>query len=937
MGSLERQQKPSDSSTESARSDPFPPGTAIARYRVLSFIGSGAMGDVYRAHDRALDREVALKVLPPELTGDRERVRRFAQEARAASALSHPHIVTIHEVGHARPTLSVRPIDEHRPARRTEVHYIAMELIEGQTLREALLGHNHNNVPMPIKRAVELLAQVADGLGKAHGAGIIHRDLKPDNILVANDGYAKIVDFGLAKLIDTSWNPIGADSPTLRALTAHGQLLGTPGYMAPEQISGKTPDPRADIFSFGCILYEAIARVRPFEAESFVDTLYKIMHEEPAPLARHVPDVSPELQPIVMRCLAKDRELRYQSIRDVAADLRAATSSVGHFVSPAPARSDARPMATWKPALLVLAVLAFLGWLMLERKTTAPAVTQSVQRITSDGRALLVAVSANGRYVAYVSKNTKGQTLILKQVSTGAMLTVVPPSPLYHYAGIAFSRDGEQLFFTRYDNDTIGNLHRVSILGGVSQAIIRDIDSRVAISPDGSQLAFVRDDINRATSLLMIANTDGSNVHTLAHFGFADRLLSPVWSPDGTRIMAAQQSKLVEIAFPSGKVRRVDPSVSFDGLRQLAWPEENRVIAAAAKDDGGSHSRLWAIDPSSGETSALTSDLTDLFAPAVSSDGATAALQAIREANVFEVRADGTTKPLTSGVGASNGLSGVALVDGRVVYASSADGRFDLWSLGDGDTRRLTDDPAYESLPTPSPDGSALFYLSSAGGNTTLWRMRPDGSDRRALTSGPRDGDFAVSPDSRSIAFATLDPKTKTWELSTMPAAGGARRVIATRSNILDQVRYSPDGKMILFTGYDNSALRVYRIPAAGGTMQTVVDGRAQGASISPDGTTLAAVGGADGMTGPIELVSLRNGAVKTLAAEGATVRWKPDGSALTYVRDGNLWLLATDGGTSKKLTSFNEGAITDYTWSADGTRAIVAHVTDAVDVVVIR
>jgi Tol biopolymer transport system component len=215
--------------------------------------------------------------------------------------------------------------------------------------------------------------------------------------------------------------------------------------------------------------------------------------------------------------------------------------------------------------------------------------------------------------------------------------------------------------------------------------------------------------------------------------------------------------------------------------------------------------------------------------------------------------------------------------------------------------------------------------------------MRPDGSDRRALTSGPRDGDFAVSPDSRSIAFATLDPKTKTWELSTMPAAGGARRVIATRSNILDQVRYSPDGKMILFTGYDNSALRVYRIPAAGGTMQTVVDGRAQGASISPDGTTLAAVGGADGMTGPIELVSLRNGAVKTLAAEGATVRWKPDGSALTYVRDGNLWLLATDGGTSKKLTSFNEGAITDYTWSADGTRAIVAHVTDAVDVVVIR
>jgi serine/threonine protein kinase len=412
MGPLEKQKR--NSSNEAiapARSEPFPPGTTIARYRLVSLIGSGAMGDVYRAHDRALDREVALKVLPPELTGDRERVHRFAHEARATSALSHPHIVAIHEVGHARPVPSVRPIEE-RPQRIGEVHYISMELIEGTTLREALAS------PSTLRERIDLLTQVADGLAKAHTENILHRDLKPDNILVSRDGYAKIVDFGLAKLIESSWNPNGADSPTLRALTAHGELLGTPGYMAPEQVTGKPLDARADIFAFGCILYEAIAGVRAFEAESFVDTLYKIVHEEPARLD----DAHPALQSIVRRCLEKNREDRYQSIRDVANDLRSWNAGA----SPADREPSRRRIKTFALAALITAlpILAFI----LFKKVPQPPPQPAVRRITSDGRSDFPAISPDARYVAYVTDDAKGKTLWLEQIATGRTLQIAPPS-----------------------------------------------------------------------------------------------------------------------------------------------------------------------------------------------------------------------------------------------------------------------------------------------------------------------------------------------------------------------------------------------------------------------------------------------------------------------------------------------------------------------------
>lgn len=288
------------------------PGSRVAHYRFEERIGAGGMGEVYRAVDLTLERTVALKILPPSLLSDGERVRRFVQEAKSASALNHPHIVTIYEIGEGMVTL------EGAAAAAEKVHYIAMEYIDGQTLR-AMLRED-----APLRQQLAVLAQAADGLAKAHAAGIVHRDLKPDNIMVTADGYAKVVDFGLAKLTDEA-QPQGNRSDSL--LTARGVVVGTLGYMAPEQIEGKPIRAAADIFAFGCILYECIAGRRPFEGDLAIDTMHRIVFSEPLPLASLRPGIDPRLTALVDRCLRKRPEERLSSMREVASTLRSLAGS----------------------------------------------------------------------------------------------------------------------------------------------------------------------------------------------------------------------------------------------------------------------------------------------------------------------------------------------------------------------------------------------------------------------------------------------------------------------------------------------------------------------------------------------------------------------------------------------------------------------------------
>jgi serine/threonine protein kinase len=316
----------------------LPSGSMIDHYRVEGRIGAGGMGEVYKAIDTTLDRPVALKVLPPNLLGDAERVRRFVLEAKSASALNHPNIVTIYEIGETE----LKTADGKLLG--AKVHFIAMEFIEGKTLRSMIYGGS------TISELLNVMAQAADGLAKAHAAGIVHRDLKPDNVMVTVDGYAKVVDFGLAKLTEQS-KSAGADAVNL---TQQGFVVGTLGYMSPEQVDASAIGPASDIFSFGCILYECATRKRPFESDLAIDTLHRIVFSEPLPILSVVPDALPSLQPVIDLCLRKKPAERYASIKEVSAAIREASGAAPVTTpkpAPAPVAAPASPSSFVQPPL----------------------------------------------------------------------------------------------------------------------------------------------------------------------------------------------------------------------------------------------------------------------------------------------------------------------------------------------------------------------------------------------------------------------------------------------------------------------------------------------------------------------------------------------------------------------------------------------------------
>src|SRR2546421_5430483 len=294
-------------------------GTRLGRYEIRSKIGAGGMGEVYLAQDTELDRKVALKILPAEVATQRDRMDRFVREAKAAAALNHPNIAHIYEIGSS--PLAVKGTDSHSTTNQ-ETHYLAMEFIDGQTLRQ-LIHSRQKELP----KLLRYLQHVAEGLARAHAAGIVHRDLKPDNIMITRDGHAKILDFGLAKLIEPPPMLGGDSSEVATAImlqhSTPGVIMGTVGYMSPEQAQGKTNeiDQRSDVFSFGCILFEAATGKKPFEGDSVVKSLHSLIYEPAPPIADLNPSAPPELQRIVRRCLAKDADERYQSIKEVAIEL----------------------------------------------------------------------------------------------------------------------------------------------------------------------------------------------------------------------------------------------------------------------------------------------------------------------------------------------------------------------------------------------------------------------------------------------------------------------------------------------------------------------------------------------------------------------------------------------------------------------------------------
>jgi len=921
---------------DSARAT-LPAGTVIGPLRILSLIASGGMGEVYRARDERLGRDVALKVLPSGLTADRERIERFTQEAKAASALNHPNIVAIYEIGKDRPSTVVQPIDA-KARRPREIHYIAMELVEGQTLRDFLA-----ETPSLIK-TLEVLAQTAEGLGKAHGAGIVHRDLKPDNIMVSDEGYAKVVDFGLAKLVEPprGWNPLGADSPTMRAITAQGEVIGTAGYMSPEQIVGKAVDQRSDIFSFGCIVYEAVTKRRPFEGESFVDTMHQVLHATPAPIDHH------ELQRIVSKCLVKDRENRYQSIRDVALDLRAVAHELQH-----PPVEDRRPRLSalgeapiapskWIAAAIVVAILAgFAAWRFAPRATTAatsPATRATMQRITSSGHVVHIATSGDGRFVAYTTYDDKGQGISIAQTATNSSVSIVPAANPY-FVGLAFTADSNYLLTTSYDNSVIGTVNRIPLFGGAPTKLVEDADTAANASADGTSIVFTRDVLERGESRVIVAKNDGTNERIVAAFPLPRRAVSPVWSPDGKRIAVAHGASLYTIDPAKATKARVVTNNWRGSVRDLSWSSDDTLLVSGSDDRTAGHLQLFSISLPDGTVRNVTNDSDDYFEPRLAGSSI-AAIQAKRQSTLWSTDAHSSPLALTRGLASSDGLGGGAWTpDRHIVYTSSAAGPVDLWIANeDGSSpRQLTHDDALESDPAVTADGASVVYLTRSRTQSALWRINVDGSQPHQLATSPSIFAFAITPDSKRAVYASCDDKSG-CALMNVALDGGAPSVITPTGVFLNYVHVTPDGTRVVFAALADRKVKLFAVPITGGKPVLIFDERATNPSISPDGKQIACVHEMGEKGANLAIFNIDGGAPpQIMKLEGMLYRWMPDGSIVYIKSTGNAENLFTyKDGATKPITQFTDGSIVNMNVSAAG-RILFTHVVETRDAVLLN
>ena len=746
------------------------PGTPIGPYEIVGPLGAGGMGEVYRARDSKLDRDVAIKVLPPHLVNDDVARARFEREAKAIAALSHPNILAIYEFGAAPSTNSGHA-----------VNFVVMELLEGETLRERLNPAGGSGVALPIRKVTQIGIEIAQGLAAAHEKQIVHRDLKPENVFLAADGRVKILDFGLAKTLDH--NPSGAASdatsaPTQLQGTNPGTVMGTVGYMAPEQVKGLPADHRADIFSLGCVLYEMASGRRAFVRETAAETMTAILREDPPDLVRDSGGIPTSFEPIVRHCLEKRPEERFQSARDLAFALQSVGASTASGGAPAiqPSHSRRRPSRPVAAALVLAgaAVLFLAGRYTAGGATTATAlhVTEFLQVSDFPGVETTPTLSPDGKTVVYASDATGSWQIYSLRVGArkGVALTTESAN-----STPAFSADGERIAF-RSERDGGG----IFLMSPTGESVTRVSDEglRPAWSPDGLALVVSRSDFASPTDLggnvpgLLVIDVKSGQKREITTTGAA---LQPAWSPHGWRIAffglrtGTGQRDIWTVAADGTDAEASRVEVTNDAALDWSpvWSPQGDYLYFSSNRGGTTNLWRMAIDERSGRVTGEPEPVTTPSgwsgSMSFSRDGSRLAYASLDSRSTLlrqgfdPVRETLVGPPITILKGSRPIRDHDISPDGRWVAFNETGVREDLLvaRIDGSDYRRLTDDAARDRGPTWS---TRILFYSDRGGVYDIWTIRPDGSRMEQLTTHANSTNFPTwSPDGARVAYSGVN------------------------------------------------------------------------------------------------------------------------------------------------------------------------------------